>query len=196
VFLNLPPETDANARLYKADLDERGFVMNLSRLWGWRPEIAEGFRNLRNVLTDESTLSKRELGVIVCATAASLGDSYCALAWGRSLSTAADPTTAAAVLRGTESQGLTARDRAISKWARKVVQDPNATTSVDVEDLRMAGFTEREIIEATAFIAFRLAFSTINDALGVRPDMQVAAAAPAEVREAVTFGRPAAERAS
>jgi alkylhydroperoxidase family enzyme len=139
VFLNLPPETDANARLYKADLDERGFVMNLSRLWGWRPEIAEGFRNLRNVLTDESTLSKRELGVIVCATAASLGDSYCALAWGRSLSTAADPTTAAAVLRGTESQGLTARDRAISKWARKVVQDPNATTSVDVEDLRKAG---------------------------------------------------------
>ena len=31
-----------------------------------------------------STLSSRERAVLVCATAASVGDSYCALAWGRS----------------------------------------------------------------------------------------------------------------
>lgn len=126
-------------------------------------------------------MSDRELAVIVCATAASLGDSYCALAWGKKLAGAADASAAAAVLQGVENAGLTARD-------------PNATTPQDVEALRAAGFSEREIFEATAFVAFRVAFSTINDALGVRPDWQLAAAAPVEVNKAVTYGRPVAER--
>ena len=34
---------------------------------------------------------------------------------------------------------------------------------------------DREIFETTAFIAFRLAFSTVNDALGALPDPQLAA---------------------
>jgi hypothetical protein len=42
----------------------------------------------------------------------------------------------------------------------------------------------------TAFIDFRLAFSTINDALGAAPDLEVAAAAPEPVRAAVSYGRP------
>jgi hypothetical protein len=43
-----------------------------------------------------------------------------------------------------------------------------------------------------ASIAFRLAFSTINDAPGVKPDRQIAAAAHEEVRNAITFGRAGA----
>ena len=68
--------------------------------------------------------------------------------------------------------------------------DPNATTAVDVQSLRDVGLSDRAIFEATAHIAFRLAFSTVNDALGAAPDAQVAEAAPDVLREAVTFGRP------
>jgi hypothetical protein len=74
-----------------------------------------------------------------------------------------------------------------------VVANPNATTEADVDALRKAGLGEREIFEATAFIAFRQAFSTVNDALGVSPDRQLAESAPAEVRAAVNFGRGAAD---
>lgn len=193
MFLQTPADNDANARLYNSDLEQHGFVMNLSRLWGWRPEVCEAFGALRTQLTGHSSLSDRELAVIVCATAASLGDSYCALAWGKKLAGAADAPAAAAVLQGVENAGLTARDLALSAWARKVARDPNGTTPQDVEALRVAGFSEREIFEATAFVAFRVAFSTVNDALGVRPDWQLAAAAPAEVNKAVTYGRPVAE---
>jgi hypothetical protein len=55
--------------------------------------------------------------------------------------------------------------------------------------LREVGPGEREIFEATLFIAFRLAFSTVNDALGARPDRQLAEQAPAELRAAVDCGR-------
>ena len=86
--------------------------------------------------------------------------------------------------------GLDERARALTTWARQVVADPNATSPADVQGLRDVGLSDRAIFEATAHIAFRLAFSTVNDALGAAPDAQVAEAAPEAVRQAVTFGRP------
>jgi hypothetical protein len=58
-----------------------------------------------------------------------------------------------------------------------------------VENLRAAGLSEREIFEATAYIGLRLAFSSVNDALGANPDRQLADGVPAEVRAAIDFGR-------
>jgi uncharacterized peroxidase-related enzyme len=199
MFLDPPAPSADTARLERSDLAERGHVMNLTRLWSWRPEVFEGFAALRSQLTSASSLAPRELAVIVSATAAELGDSYCALAWGKLLAQRASPAGAAAVIRDnhhSESIELTARDRALARWARQLVADPNATNADDVEHLRAAGFSEREIFEATVFVAFRIAFSTVNDALGARPDRQVADAAPPEVRAAVTFGRPVAEAGS
>ena len=69
--------------------------------------------------------------------------------------------------------------------------DPNGTTAADLDDMRTCGFTEREVFEATTFAAFRLAFSTVNDALGVHPDLQLALSVDPQVRDAVTFGREA-----
>jgi len=56
--------------------------------------------------------------------------------------------------------------------------------------LREVGLGDREIFEATSFIAFRLAFSTVNDALGAAPDKQLVDEAPELVRAAVSYGRP------
>ena len=41
-------------------------------------------------------------------------------------------------------------------------------TADDVEALRSAGIADQEIFHATAFVALRLAFSTVNDPLGAR----------------------------
>jgi alkylhydroperoxidase family enzyme len=79
----------------------------------------------------------------------------------------------------------------MAAWARKVATVPNATTPADVEALREAGLDDGQIFAITAFVALRLAFSTVNDALGAQPDAQLAASLPAEVRAAVTYGRPA-----
>jgi len=58
------------------------------------------------------------------------------------------------------------------------------------------GLSDREIFEATAFVALRLAFATINGALGAAPDLQLAEAAPEPLRSAITFGRSPARHAS
>ena len=195
MFLQTPPESEGASRLYQQDIDSRGHVMNLSRAWAWRPDVADSFLALRTLLTSSSSLTARERALLVCSAASSLGDSYCSLAWGKMLADASDGPTAAAVLNAPDGAGLAPREQALARWARQVVEDPNATAAKDVEDLRAAGLTDKEIFEATVFIAFRLAFSTVNDALGVHPDWQVAQAAPPEVRDAVTFGRAIAPQA-
>jgi uncharacterized peroxidase-related enzyme len=194
MFLSTPPESEDTARVYDSTLKGEGFVMNFTHAWAWRADVYEAFVKLRAQLTDNSALSKRELAVLVCATVSGMGDSYCALAWGRTLAKAVDPRSAAAVLQGGTTPELSAREQALAGWSRKVVSNPNATTAADVSALRTAGLSDREIAEATFFIAFRLAFSTVNDALGAQPDWQLAASAPPEVAAAVTFGRPVATK--
>jgi uncharacterized peroxidase-related enzyme len=189
MFIDAPQDSAETAKVYDSSADSQGFVMNLTRAWAWRPDVFEDFAKLRSRLTSQSTLNKRELAVLTCAAAAELGDSYCSLAWGRTLAREADAVTAAAVITNTSAGRLSERDGALASWARKVVADPNATTTADVDLLRKAGLSDAEIFEATVFIAFRQAFSTVNDALGINPDRQLIEQVPAEVRAAVTFGR-------
>jgi alkylhydroperoxidase family enzyme len=125
----------------------------------------------------------------VAACASALGDSYCSLAWGTKLAATADAQLAAGVLRGDDS-ALTEAERAMAAWARRVTRDPNATSTEDVQELRDAGFCDADIFAMTVYVALRIALSTVNDALGARPDARYRTLAPAPVRGAVTFGRP------
>lgn len=192
MFLSMPVPTEASAALFARDVAEDGYIGNLTHLWAWRPDVQEAFTKARSTLMEKSTLSMRERAVLVCATAAAVGDSYCALAWGTRLASLTDSATAAAVLKRGASPALTARDTELAQWAAKVVDEPNATTAGDIERLRAVGLSDEEIFNATVFVAFRLAFATVNDALGAHPDHQLAADAPAAVREAVLYGRSVA----
>jgi uncharacterized peroxidase-related enzyme len=188
VFLQDCDDSEARAALDR-ERSQDGFVSNLGRVWAWRTDVADAFAVLRAQLIDASSLTEREVAILVCATASALGDSYCSLAWGSRLAKTAGPALAAKVLAGAAAEDLSAREQALRVWAVKVVRDPNGTSSDEIDALRTAGLSEREIFEATVFVSFRLAFSTVNDALGARPDREIAEGAPAEVRSAVSFGR-------
>ncbi|GAA5143063.1 hypothetical protein GCM10023340_07660 [Nocardioides marinquilinus] len=186
-FLSDPEETAGARRMYDADLADDGFVMNLTRLWAHAPEADTAFRDLTALAS--AGQSMRERGVLVTATAAALGDSYCALAWGGRLADEAGADVAAATLSGEDDAVLDARDRALASWARAVVRDPSGTTSADLEPLRAAGYDDAAIFSLTLYVGLRLAFSSVNGALGAAPDHEVADAAPPAVRAAVTWGR-------
>ena len=73
-------------------------------------------------------------------------------------------------------------------WARRVARDPSTVTQDDVDQLRDVGYHDRQIHAVTTFVALRLAFSTVNNALGARPDRQLVEKAPAAISGGV---RPA-----
>jgi uncharacterized peroxidase-related enzyme len=190
-FLGEPPLSPPVQAIFDDDLEDVGYVGNATRLWAHQPDTLIALFTLMSQAFEPSGLSFRQRGILVTATASALGDSYCSLAWGGKLSEAADPTVAAGVLDGSDA-GLTGQEKAMAMWAWKVATNPNATTPADVQALRDAGLDDGQVFAITAFMALRLAFATVNDALGAQPDAQLAQSLPPEVRTAVTFGRPVA----
>jgi alkylhydroperoxidase family enzyme len=191
-FLPPPEETEAVQAFYADDLTDGGYVMNSSRVWGHAPGLQERLFALLADAASVAGLTFRQKGVLVAATAAAREDSYCSLAWGARLAGAAGDDVAAAVLREDDA-ALDPADRALARWARRVARDPNGTGPDDVRDLRDAGFGDAQILALTVYAAGRIAFSTVNDALGARPDVQFREIAPEAVQAAVTYGRPVAE---
>jgi alkylhydroperoxidase family enzyme len=129
-FLRPPDPTPGAQALFDDDVEELGFVMNASRLWAYQPEtMQELFALLRKAISDQD-LTFRDRAIMVLATASTLGDAACSVAWGHKMSSVADADTIAGVLRGDDT-GLSDRERALANWTRKAVRDPNATSASD-----------------------------------------------------------------
>lgn len=188
-FLGAPEPTAEAQRLFDDDIAEVGYVMNISRLWAYQPAVLTGLFDLMRETISANRLTFRQRGILVAACASAFGDSYCALAWGSKLAEATDAHTASGVLRGDDDR-LTCSEQAMAGWARKVARNPNRTSAEDVQALRDAGYSDPQIFAITAFVALRIALSTVNDALGARPDATFRSTAPEAVLDAVTFGRP------
>jgi uncharacterized peroxidase-related enzyme len=184
-----PPQLSAEVqRLYDDDVEQLGFVMNLSRLWGHQPTLHHGLVDLIGQASRAGSLTSRERGVLVVACASALGDSYCSLAWGKRLAGVAGADVACSVLRADDDR-LEATEQALARWARTITRHPNTTEAHDVQALRDAGYRDAQIFAITTFVALRIAFATVNDALGARPDHELSETTPPSVRGAVTYGR-------
>ncbi len=188
-FIAEPPSSPEVQALYDEDVDDDGYVMNLTRLWAHLPGSQAALSAVMDRMIEAAGLSVRQRGTLIAACASAMGDAYCSLGWGNKLARMSGGPVAAGVLRG-DDEGLSPTDRALARWARRVATDPNATTADDVDELRDAGFDDRQVFAITTFVALRGAFSTVNDALGAPPDRELVDAAKPEVLAAVTFGRP------
>ena len=191
-FLEVP---DANAEaqgLFDQDIAQFGYVTNGSRLWAYQAATHDRLFDLMQQQITALGLTTRLRGILVTACASTLGDSYCSLAWGNKLAAESDPRTAAGVIRGDDSQ-LTARERALAGWARKVARDANHISEADTQALRDVGYSDAEIFAVTTFVALRIAYATINDALGARPDAIYRSSTPEALLDAISYGRPIAE---
>jgi len=188
-FLAVPELSADVQRLYDDDVGQFGFVMSLSRMWAHQPAIHDGLFDLMGQAVRAGSLTFRQRAILVVACASTLGDSCCSLAWGRRLSGVADADLAGSVLRG-DDNALDPTERTLARWARKMTRHPNGTQAADVQELRDAGYDDGQIVAITAFVALRIAFATVNEALGAQPDHELSELAPMAVRDAVTYGRP------
>ena len=171
-FLDDAPPSPGAQRLFDDDVQGLGYVMNTSKLWAHDPAALDGLSELLGHVTDAGSLTFRQRAILVTACASALGDSYCSLAWGKKLAGDAGADVAEGVLRGDDA-ALDHTERALARWARQLARDPNSTTAADVQSLRAAGFDDAQIFAISVFVALRIAFSTVNDALGAQPDRQL-----------------------
>ncbi len=108
-----PAPSAGQERLYAADVADHGNVWDLTRVWAHRPEAKEQLMGLFASTAEAAGLTPRERAVVVIAQAATIGDSYCAVAWGKRLTDWAAPETAIAALTG-DDQPLSERELALA----------------------------------------------------------------------------------
>lgn len=187
-FLEAAPATPAGQRLIEKDLQGVGYATNSTVLWSYLPSTLDSLADLMSDTTDAASLTYEQRAVLVTAAASAIRDSYCSLAWGQKLADATSPDVAAAVIGG-KPEGLDESLQALARWARRVATSPSEISPEDVQELRDAGFDDSQIFAITTFVALRVAFAMVNDALGARPDPELHQSVPEAVRSAVTFGR-------
>jgi uncharacterized peroxidase-related enzyme len=181
--------------MYDSDRELQGYVANLTRVWAHSPEALALLSYVLKRATEAAGIDTGQRALLVTAAASALGDSYCSLAWGRKLAAAAGDERAAQVVAGSDDD-LGPRERALAAWARRVVRDPSGITAEQVDELRTVGYDDAQIFAVTLFVALRIAFSTVNDALGAAPDVELVAMVPSTLRAAISFGRQPVARPS
>src|SRR5262245_17989627 len=184
-----PPGTETE-RLLEGDQSIQGFVPNFTRYMAWRPEAYRAWQRLNGAIKEGMDLRRYELATM--AAARRLGSSYCLLAHGRALmATHAMPAEQVrdAVVDHHDA-GLDPVDVAIMDFADKVVGNASRIRPEDVQALRDVGLSDEDIVDVALAIGARCFFSTVVDSLGIQPDAQYNDIFGADVREALTVGRP------
>jgi alkylhydroperoxidase family enzyme len=162
-------------------------VPNYAKVFSGRPEVLARWGKLLAEI--KRPMSKRRFELVTFAAALELRNTACSLAHGKAL---LEFFTAEELLKMKEnkfSESVTEAERAIFRFARKIVKDASQVTSGDVDLLKKHGLNDDEIFDVAATAAGRAFFTKLLDALGVETDSTfVQMEYP--FRRAMTVGRP------
>jgi len=189
-FISTPgPEAgDATAAMYVSAEESYGYLPNMYRIFGHRPEGMEKWGAL--LARTRGHMSLRRYELVTLTAARELKSSYCMLAHGSVLLREGFSETQ---LADTATDGahapLDEAEREMMRFAAKVVRDATSITREDVGRLKAQGFTDAEIFDITAAAAVRCFFSKTLDALGAEPDAAYRERLPANLVQTLTVGR-------
>lgn len=187
-FLEEPAPSAGHEMLYAEDLADDGYLWDLTQAWAHRPDTNEQLMGLFASTAEAAGLTPRDKAVIAISQAAAVRNSSCAISSTKRRTDWAAPKAAIAALTA-DGEPLSEREQALAAWARTVARFPSNSTPQDVQRLRNAGFKEPQIVALTVYAGLRTAVSSINSALGARPDMALAETLDPAVRAVITWGR-------
>jgi uncharacterized peroxidase-related enzyme len=179
------------AELYAGARESEGYVPNTLRAFSLRPEVWTAWVQLKNTIAGGMDARRYELATL--AAARELRSSYCSLAHGKILAERfLDPQTVSE-LAGGGAAGLDEAETATMDFAAKIARDACSITEDDVQRLRDAGLSDRDIFDVAVAASARCFFSKTLDAVGALPDAEFAELDPG-LRDALTVGRPIEQR--
>jgi uncharacterized peroxidase-related enzyme len=151
-----------------------GSVPNLFRIAANSPAALEGYLGLNGALA-KGSLKPQTRERIALAVAPFNGCDYCLSAHtylGKNLAKL-DDAEIAANRRGASNDPQA--DAAV-RFAVKLVRDRGQVTDADVSAVRMAGYSEAEIVEIVAHVALNTLTNYLNEAFGTPIDFPVVSA--------------------
>lgn len=166
------------AEFYRGDLDDDGFVFSHTRAMAVNPEALAAFESLIHAIVP--SIGVRNYELVTLAAAKALGSPHCLLAHGRKALRAGelDEDQLEGVARHGDHERLSAADRAVMRFARRVSTDAAAMTDADSQELRDAGFDDRQIVDIALAAAARNYFSRALQALAVPVETELVGLSP------------------
>ena len=194
-YLDTSAASDDARRHQEADVAQKGYVSNYTKVFGLAPAAYDGWLALNGSVKAGMDLRRYEL--VTLAVARRLRSSYCSLAHGSVLaSNFFGVEEVRRIATDHRDAGLEPIDVSIMDFAEKVATDATSITSSDVDALRGHGLDEREIFQVVLAAAVRCFFSTVLDATGTEPDAQFRANLDPGLQRVLTVGRAIAPPSS
>jgi len=155
------------AEAYRRDLEDDGFVFSHTRAMAVNPEALLAFEQLVHAIVP--SIGVRTYELVTLAAAEALKSPHCLLAHGRKAlrAGALDEDQLEAVVRDPEAADLSDADLAAMRYARRLSSAADSMTDADTQELRDAGYSDRQIVDITLAAAARNYFSRALQALAV-----------------------------
>lgn len=171
-WIKTVPEGEANGALsesYRRIRERRGLVANVIRISGLLPEVMD--RNLDYYMalmygTHKLPRAAREMVAVEVSRAN--GCEYCVNHHGAALGRVLrDDAAAREFMEHGRAAFVTAKDRAMLRYARQLTLTPTQAGPRDVQSLRVAGFEDEEILAINHIVGFFNLMNRVVLGLGV-----------------------------
>jgi uncharacterized peroxidase-related enzyme len=184
--------TGALADYYGQQRAAWGFLPNYAAAFSPRPDVAQAWNTLNSTIRDGMDRRRFELATIAAARA--LRSTYCNAAHSKFLrDVCGDEATMRSIAEDPSGARLTSQDRAVYEFAAKVAADAASVQQSDVDQVRAAGLSDRDIADVVYAASARAFFTRVLDGLGAQLDPQTAAALPSDLLDSMIVGRPVAK---
>ncbi|GAB4290552.1 MAG: hypothetical protein Kow0090_03690 [Myxococcota bacterium] len=143
--------------IYKQIADERGGLAEIHKVLSLRPDIVrahfEFYKTL--MLSDRTSLSRKERELIAITVSLHNGAAYCAAHHGKALEThGGDPINLSYHRPISSGSGIDLREQALLEYSRKLTFEPTSVDDEDIIKLREVGFDDRQILEIVMLISY------------------------------------------
>lgn len=189
-FIDTTPPSEARGAtrdMYMRQQAKYGYVPNYAKVFSHRPEIMKLWADLLRGI--QKNMDRRRFELVTVAAAVAIRSSYCSLAHGSALTAYFAPDQVRDIVRNPDSEALTAAERAMTKFARKIARNASRVTAGDVDLLKAHGFSDAEIFDIAAAATARTFFAQLCEGLGAIADTPYLDLDEG-LRDALAVGRP------
>ena len=148
-------EGDEQAQSYLNIVNEKvGFVPNVLAAFAKFPKQFEGFTKLYNsLMLGESGLTKLEREMIAVTVSSENHCYYCIVAHGAAVREISnDPQLGERIAANFRSAELPLKQEKLLEFSKKLTRDPSEIKEQDRNELRKAGYTDRDIWDISAIV--------------------------------------------
>ena len=171
-WIKVVHEADAEGELeevYSGIVSARGKLSNIMRVHSLHPAAMQAHMNLYlTLMFGRSGLNRAERELLATVVSAVNGCDYCVRHHSEALLAYwKDPERVAMVARDHSSVDLPERARSMLDYAVLSTRNPSAVTEVHIQDLRDAGFSDRDILDINLITSYFNFVNRIASGLGV-----------------------------